>query len=207
MSAVEKNPYSSSIESESNGEAFGEGNKAPITSGEHPHMGNLNRVRDILFGAEMREYEKKFSRLEERLLKVSSELKDEVRRSLDSLEGYVKQEVESILEQIKTERNERVDATDNLTRELREAEKSLERKVSQVDDQSAKNYRDLRQQLLDQSKSLTDEIRQKSTELTEKMSQFVQDLRTTKTDRYALASLFTEVALQLSHDAKISSEG
>jgi len=206
MSAVEKNVYLQPTEMELHGDAAAGVNKMSLASGDTPNVGNLGRVRDILFGAEMREYEKKFARLEERLLNVSMELKDEIRRSLDSLEAYVKQEIESLLEQVKTEQRERTGATEELTRELRETGKSLEKKIYQIDDQATKNHRDLRHQLLDQSKSLTDEIRQKSTEFTGKLDQAVQELRAAKTDRYTLASLLTEVALQLSSETKMPTE-
>ncbi len=206
MSAAEKTPYLQAVEKEPSSEASLGISRMQLAGGDTANMGNLNRVRDILFGAEMREYEKKFSRLEERLLKVSIELKDEIRKSLDSLENYVKKEVESLLEQVKTEQSERTSATDDLTRELRDTNKSLEKKLHQVDEMATKNHRDLRQQLLDQSKSLTDEIRQKSTEFAGKLDQSVQELRAAKTDRYALASLFTEVALQLSSETKFPTE-
>jgi hypothetical protein len=207
MSAAEEKPYLLSVEQEPNNDSSEGMNNVQLSGRDLPGVGNLNRVRDILFGAEMREYEKKFVRLEERLLKVSIELKDETRKSLDSLETYVKRELEALVERFKTEQNERTSATEDLTRELRETGKSLEKKIYQVDDQATRNHRDLRQQLLDQAKGLTDEMRQKSTEFSAKLDQAVYELRAAKIDRYTLASLLTEVALQLSSEAKISSQG
>ncbi|MBW4571424.1 MAG: hypothetical protein KME31_26440 [Tolypothrix carrinoi HA7290-LM1] len=53
-------------------------------------INSLDKVRDILFGNQMREVERKFARLEERLIKECTNLRDENRKRLDSLESYFK---------------------------------------------------------------------------------------------------------------------
>ena len=39
--------------------------------------GNVDKIRDILFGSQMRDYDKKFARIEERLLKETADLREE----------------------------------------------------------------------------------------------------------------------------------
>ena len=39
--------------------------------------GNLDKVRDLIFGGQMRDYDRKFARLEERLAKETADLRDE----------------------------------------------------------------------------------------------------------------------------------
>ena len=39
--------------------------------------GNVEKIRDILFGAQMRDYEKRFIRLEERMFKEMKDLRDD----------------------------------------------------------------------------------------------------------------------------------
>src|SRR5579862_6649484 len=48
--------------------------------------GNIDKIRDILFGSNMRDYEMRFARLEEALKKESSDLRDTTRHNLESLE-------------------------------------------------------------------------------------------------------------------------
>src|SRR5215813_12449769 len=57
---------------------------------------NVDKIRDILFGAQMRDYDKRFARLEDRLMKDAEALRDEMRKRLDALESYVKQEAEAL---------------------------------------------------------------------------------------------------------------
>jgi hypothetical protein len=80
-------------------------NRPQISSGDALGSGNLDKIREILFGTQMREYEKQITRLEERLVKECSSLRDDTRKRLDSLETYIKQEVESLTELAKKQQN------------------------------------------------------------------------------------------------------
>ena len=62
--------------------------------------GSVDKIRDILFGSQMRDYDKRFARLEERLLKESAELREETRRRFDSLESYIRVEFGSLSDRI-----------------------------------------------------------------------------------------------------------
>lgn len=169
--------------------------------------GNLDKVRDILFGNQIRDQEKRFTRLEERFTKECNNLRDESRERLESLEIYIQKEVESLTERLKTEQAERDTAVQELTQEIKDLAKALEKKLALLDEQTTQNQRDLRQQILDQSKSLGDLIRQKHEEATSGLEREAQELRVDKTDRSALASLFTEMAMRLNHDFHASNNG
>lgn len=165
--------------------------------------GNIDKIRDILFGVQMRDYEKRFARLEEKLVKEAADLRDETRKRFDALELYIKQEFESLTERLTVEQNTRGDAVETLSQGIKDTARNFEKRTAQMDEQSTKNQRELRQQILDQSKSLNDEIRQKYEELTAALQREAADLRTDKTDRSSLAALFTEVAMRLNNDFKI----
>ena len=57
---------------------------SPTSSASHEEAwssseeGSLDKVRDILFGAQSREFEKRFTVLENRLLEASRELREEL---------------------------------------------------------------------------------------------------------------------------------
>jgi hypothetical protein len=174
-----------------------DGKAAPI---EEASSGNLDKVRDILFGGQARDIDRRFQRLEERLLKETAELKDDIRKRLTTLEQFVKQEAASLAERIKTEHDERTDATKDLARDARDTAKAFEKKTGQIDDQVGKVQRELRQQILDARQSLTDDLRQKIDDVLLRLSQESADLRTEKTDRATLAALLNEMAMRLSTD-------
>jgi hypothetical protein len=165
--------------------------------------GNIDKIRQILFGGQMRDYDKRFSRLEERLLKEAADLRDETKKRFDALETFIKNELEALTSRVQSEQRSREESVQGLSREMKDTGQSLEKKLAQYDEQTTRDQRDLRQQILEQSKSLSDDIRQKHEEISAMLAREVAELSSDKTDRAALAALFSEVALRLTDEFKI----
>jgi hypothetical protein len=163
---------------------------------------NLEKIRDILFGAQVHDFEKRFARLEERLLKETSDARAETRKRFESLETFIKKEIEALGDRLKAEQEERSEAVKELTRETRDSARNLDKRIAQLDELTSKNQRELRQQVLDQSKALTEEIRVRNRETTTALSREIAELRMKKTDRAALAGLLTDLAVRLTNDLK-----
>lgn len=150
---------------------------------------SIDKVRDILFGTQLREFDRRFARLEERMLKETSDLKEDLRSRLDALELYARKENESLTDQIKSEHEGRVEAT-----------KALERRTSTLDEQLSKAQRELRQQMLEQHQRLSDDIRKRVEDLLAALARESRELRNDKADRTTLAALFNELAMRLTSD-------
>jgi hypothetical protein len=181
---------------------------APIESDGHPQIlrggaGNVDKIRDILFGSQMRDYEARFARLEEALVKETVEIRETSRRRFDQIEAYVKKEFEAVQARFKTERDERLDTASLHSRELKELGEALSRRIRDLDDRSSSVERDLRSQLMQQARDLTDEMVRSHDEIATLLDKRVRELTDSKTDRAALATLFTEVALRLSDQFRI----
>jgi hypothetical protein len=164
-------------------------------------INSLDKVRDILFGNQIREVEKKFARLEERLSKEFTNVRDETRKRLDALEIYIKKEVESLTERLKNEQSERDAGVKSLAEEQKNITVALEKKFAQFEEQTTNSHRELREQILNQSNSLQDDIRQKYEEIVTLLEREAKELRRDKTDRSSLASLFTELAIRINSDS------
>jgi len=213
MSTVEKNQQAHVAEAavgrqrestDSQADGNGLANPAmPADDSLSAEGGNIDKIRDILFGGQMRDYERRFFRIEERLLKESADLREDTRRRFEALETFIKNEMEALSDRLQAEQGARDLSVQGLTRELQAAGQNLEQKIAQLDEQTARKGRDLRQQILDQSKNLNDEIRRKYEELSAMLEREAAELRNDKTDRSALAALFTEVALRLNNEFKI----
>jgi DNA anti-recombination protein RmuC len=169
--------------------------------------GNLEKIRDILFGAQVHDFEKRFARLEERLLKETADARADTKKRFESLENFIRKEVESLADRLKAEQGDRAEAVKEVGRELRETAKALEKRLAVQDEQATKSQRELRQQILDQSKSLTEEIRSRNRETTTTLSRELTELRAEKTDRAALAGFLTDVAVRLTNDVKAPGKG
>lgn len=181
-----------------NGSAKGKATTEPETGGG----ANLEKIRDILFGAQVHDFEKRFARLEERLLKETSDARAETKKRFESLESFIKKEIEALGDRLKSEQEERSEAVKEITREMRDSGRNLDKRIAQLDELTTKNQRELRQQVLDQSKALTEEIRVRNKETTTTLSREIGELRAVKTDRAALAGLLTDLAVRLTNDLK-----
>jgi DNA anti-recombination protein RmuC len=164
---------------------------------------SLDKVRDILFGSQSREYEKRFARLEDRLLKEASDLREDIKRRFDTLEVYIKKEVEALAARLKVEQEERSESAKTLSAELSDTARTFEKKTGQLGEHLTTSQRELREQILEQSKTLSDEIRRKHESMAAVVESTTSELRDEKTDRAALASLFMEVAMRLNNEFKI----
>lgn len=176
---------------------------ADSAGAQQSETGNVDKIREILFGGNMRDYDKRFSRLEERLAKESSDLRSETKRLFDSLETFVKKEFEALSNRLESEQKLRHESVQDVSQELRYTAKALDAKLAQFDTQTTQAQRELREQLLDQSKSLSEEIRRKHDDVSSVLDRQVKELNHEKTDRASLSALFTEVALRLNNDFKI----
>jgi hypothetical protein len=196
-----------------------------IRTEEGVGAGNIDKVRDILFGTQMRDYEKRFLRMEERINKEISNLREETRKRSDSMESYTKGEVASLSDRLaveqnertesvkrevgllsdrlKTEQNERIASIKDLSNEAKEADGILEKRLGQLDDQLNKISRELRQQLLDQFKELSEIIRLKYEDTMAALEKTALELRFDKADRTKLSELLMNMALHLSDDAAL----
>jgi ABC-type transporter Mla subunit MlaD len=171
-----------------------------VSGGEPVDGTNIDKIRDILFGQQSRDIEKRMARLDERLIKEVTDLREEYRRRFDALELYARKELEALADRLNAEQAERVAGIDNCNRALSDIVRSLERQIGQLDGQVAKGQRDLREQNLEQSKGLSEDIRRTSENLSGAMGRAIEALRHEKADRAAVSTLLTEMALRLSGD-------
>lgn len=163
----------------------------------------IDKVRDILFGAQLRQYEQKFKHLEDLIQKEIANLRSETMKSADTLETYVKKELEALSDQVKNEQTERAESAQELSDKIDRTVKSIEKKTGQLSEKVIDTQRDLQEQILQQSKSLMEEIRSQNSQISSSLDESVNDLRTEKMDRLAFANLLMEVAMRLKDEFKI----
>jgi hypothetical protein len=185
----------------------GPGQAQPRTAGaDEAGAASLDKVRDILFGGQMRDLDQRFARVEERLTRETAELGEDVRKRLASVEQYAGTEAEALAQRIKGEYEARTTANKELSRQLQDTSSEFERRSGLIEDQLARAQRELRQQILDVQQQLSAEIRQKFDALLAELRQEAVDLRSVKADRGTLAALFTEIAMKLATDSAGSEE-
>ncbi len=161
---------------------------------------NLERTREILFGPNLREIEKRFTRIEERISREVGEAREEFRRRLEQVETHFKSEIEVLNGHVNTEREERSRLHKQAVGERTAADSALEEKLSQLVESSSRTTRDLSNQTREQHRLLAEEMQHKFDTLTSNLAREAATLREDKTDRAALADMLGEIAMRLRGD-------
>lgn len=167
---------------------------------ETADAGSMDKIRDILFGNQARDYEKRFARMEIQVAQDAAELKSEMIKRIDALEMYVKQEIKDINDRIKKESNHRDDADKSIQLELKTSVEKINKKLLAEEENLAKKSTELREQILEQSKALSDDIRTKSELAAENLKTAAEELDDAKVNRSDLSGFFLEIAMRLSGD-------
>lgn len=159
---------------------------------------NVDKIREILFGGQMQDYEQRFTTLENRLAAAAAELREETRARLDALEAFTKKELATLSDRLATERRERTEAVAGAVGDLETADGAIELRIDALDERTADDGSQIRDQLLQQSKAASDDLRRVQRALSDRIDEEARALRSAKTDRQALAGLLADMAMRLS---------
>jgi DNA-directed RNA polymerase subunit F len=180
----------------------------------------MEQVRDILFGAQLKDLETRFQRQEERFTREINDARDALKKRLDSLENFMKSENSSLLSRIreesaergsamkneqrersdalKNEQRERVEACAQLTKDLASAMENFERKLTKLSGVLDATERELRRLLSAESGSLADKVEEKYQAALEVIAGTAAQIRHDMVHRSSLSGLFNDVAVKLS---------
>jgi hypothetical protein len=161
---------------------------------------SVDKIRDLLFGNQMQDYDRRFSQLEERFLQRLKEIESESARNLSAFESNSKKQVDSLAGQLRDEKDQRAEGDKEIERMLREQNQALEKRIRSLSDQLSQLDRDMSDRLTRETQSLHEEIKQKNTDARQTVEKLFAELSNVKTDRTLLASLFVEVAKCLNQD-------
>lgn len=161
----------------------------------------VDKMRELLFGNQMQDYDKRFSVLEDRFQHRLRDLEAESSRSLTNLEGTIKKQLESVAGQFREEKDLRADADKELERNLREQTQALEKRLAQLSDQLARQGREFTDSLGHEVQGLRDDMRKRQEDTRATIERMFSELSNVKTDRNLLAGLFVEIAKCLNQDA------
>jgi hypothetical protein len=158
---------------------------------------SLDKVRDILFGSQMRTVETRMQGLEERLRREHEAMKADFSKQVESLDAFIRGEVQILTERLGAERTKRTEELKALAAEIKESIRALEKRHVKLEEAGNMADAGLRDQLLMQSKAAAAELARLGERLGAELQRSHEELKSTKTDRAALSTLFTELAARV----------
>ncbi|MDQ7091856.1 MAG: hypothetical protein Q9M50_14665 [Methylococcales bacterium] len=151
---------------------------------------NINKIRDILFGAEMRKNNSRFSSLEVNLSKESAHLRDDMEQRMSSLENLIQREFETLSDKLDLEKKERQKSLSSMESSLKKADDLLNQRLDELENKSLDEIRKLRNQEHENVKGLRQNLHQLREETNALIEKELDILRKTKIDKASIASLF-----------------
>ena len=165
--------------------------------------GNVDKIRDILFGSQMRDYDGRLDAMEKRLIQSVERSAKDMERRIDRLDKYARRELEKLTNQVKADRKDRIAEGKQSASDINRLGDMLETGFAEVDEQLAQESKDLRDGLHDQVEELTALIRETQAQLQSALQKETDELRDVKLAREDMAELLTEVAMRLNKDFKL----
>lgn len=167
----------------------------------------VDKIRELLFGNQMQDYDRRFAVMEERFQQKMRDLEAESVRSLQSMESSLKKQLETMASQVRHEQDLRAEADKELGRALREQTQGLEKHLNKVADQLAGLDREFTERLGHESQTLREDIRRRNEDARATIERMFSELSNVKTDRNLLAGLFVEIARCLNQDSTPKANG
>jgi exonuclease VII large subunit len=161
---------------------------------------NVDQIRDILFGGQMRDYERRFVELNQRIEADFDALRQDQERRFGNLEKRLDEQFEKLSKALRQEVNDRTAAVDDLETRLvqgaRTQRSELTGAIEALEQSQASAEERLRAALADLDAALKDQ----SGRLNQSLTRSRDELRADKVGREDLAALMTELALRLKGD-------
>lgn len=154
---------------------------------------NITKIRDILFGNNLTEFEKRFERSEQHYGEALSSLELQTSRQLAELRALAEENRQQQLALVQKEKESLVASI----LELKESQAILERKLNQTVTNFETALGETRQWIVDKTENLHQEQISLLNEYKKQVTELFAELQKSKVDRSAMAILFSEIALQL----------
>jgi hypothetical protein len=168
-----------------------------VLPGTPDGAGNVDQIREILFGGQMREHSKRFRQLEERLDQDLARIAQDLEARIGSVEKFARGELQRLGERLQREQEARLAGARELHEQLTRLDQTLSACIDRLNADTGSGLARLRQDLGDEVRQLQTRLRDQQEELRSMLAQRAGQLQEDKVDQSDLADLFEEVGMRL----------
>ncbi len=180
--------------------------KTETSTNEQNEEENIDKIRDILFGVQVRDFENRFSKLEKHFEEEFEKFRSETVKQLAALEETIEKGNLALTGRIFNEQDSRKSALKDLADEFKIASEKNQTEISRLIDKTENSEREIRTSLSEQSKSLVNLVEKKQQEVVERLVTMAEELKDSKSDRKSLSQAFAEISRLLSDEEEDSEE-
>jgi len=161
---------------------------------------NVDQIRDILFGGQMRDYERRFQELNQRLEAELARLRETQDKRLAQIDKRVDDQLEKLGKQLRQEVQDRTGAIDDLESRIQQAARTSRSEINKALEGLAHDLAASDERLREAIAELNAAVGTRAEETESALSRASAELRAEKVGRDDLAALLTEFALRLRGD-------
>ena len=172
--------------------------KKPATDGAQDR--NVDQIRDILFGGQMRDYERRFGELNARLEAELARLREAQDKRLAHIDKRIDDQLEKIGKLLRQEIQDRNRSIDDLESRLQQAARTARGEVATSLDAHAHELAATDERLRSVVADVQKATLARAGEAESAMARLGTELRDEKVGREDLAALLAELALRLKGD-------
>jgi hypothetical protein len=170
---------------------------------EATDSGSINKIRDIIFGNQMRDYDTRFEDLEKYLKNEIKRLNDEAVQRHELLERFVATEMKALGERLVQEQQSRATDVETLSKNSEVSSKKISLQIEKLEHIQNKETAELRQMLKAEVDTLSTEMQKSYAAQTENLAREADNLRSDKIERIAFAELLVDMARRLSGEIAV----
>ncbi len=159
--------------------------------------GNVDQIRDILFGGQMRDYDRRFDELDERSKREAERARAEFIKRFESIEQLLKDQADKHAAQLKKLDAELKASAEAATVSSERLAKALRSELAEVDDKHDAGSSALRDRVHKLANETAESLRSSQDEISAVIDRMGSGLRDEKVARDELAGFFSEMALRL----------
>ena len=166
---------------------------------------NVDQIRDILFGGQMRDYERRFLEMGQRLEAEMARLRDSQDKRLAQIDKRVDEQFDKLSRQLRQEVTDRAQAVDDLESRVQQAARTARSEINNAFDGLGGELKSVDERLREALAELSSVLDERASEAASSLVHTSTELRAEKVGREDLSALLTELALRLKGDFDLPS--
>lgn len=171
---------------------------SPKPAASTPTDEGINKVRDILFGAKIREQNEKFELLQQKLESRLTTLRDEQLERFNVLEKFTKEEMKALTHNLQDEKNERDKAFAKIAKMVDDLHGEIEGRLAYLAADSSKSTSEVRNFVLTCTKDMSEQIHTAHKKFADDINREIRSLNERKLNRLQMAEMLNDWSSQIS---------
>lgn len=160
-------------------------------------LGNVDQIREILFGSQARELQERFDKLENSINSVHEQMRKKIEQTQTDFNSKIENEIESISRKIKNVTSQQQDEFADVRDSAIKQEKRMQNALEIVEDELNAKREQLQKQQAENSTLLRADMESLKEELLKIVDTKIAEIATSKLSRDDAADIMMEAAMSM----------